>query len=337
MGCIDRVLPANLRRFFPNVESYSGRQRALSPIGRSWLNGSTLQVRFIGGTEAQRAKVKLQASWWSDVANIHFEWNQSAQAEIRIAFNPADGAWSYIGTDCRSIPSDQPTMNLAFDDGGTYAHEIGHALALVHEHQSPNGGIQWNKEVVLRDMAGPPNYWDTQTVQHNIFDKYATDQVNSTRFDPASVMLYSFPASWTLNGFSSKANDVLSAMDKSFIASAAMYPMDKPTISDATELLVDAPLRTKAEIGVFGEIDVFRFTVNTPARYLLDTFGWSDVMINLYGPDSETALIASDDDSGTYLNSKIVRDLVPGNYFLSVRHYNKLKGLGAYSVRVATV
>ncbi len=37
-------------------------------------------------------------------------------------------------------------------------------------------------------------------------------------------MLYFFPASWTLNGIATKANDVLSRSDKEFIAGAKMYP-----------------------------------------------------------------------------------------------------------------
>lgn len=324
-------------RHHPNVESYSGRVRAISPISRSWLNGSTLQVRFINGSEAQRAIAREQAGWWTLYANIKFDFNQSPQADIRISFNPSDGAWSYIGTDCKSIPSDQPTMNLGFLDGGTAGHEFGHALGLLHEHQNPKGGIQWNKEVVLRELSGPPNYWDEATIWHNVFDKYSTDQVNGTEFDPQSIMLYSFPASWTLNGFSSSSNDVLSGLDKSFIASAKMYPKDKPTTATATELLVDAQLRTKAEIGAFGEVDLFRFEIKSAGRHLMDTFGFTDVVMDLFGPNSETALIASDDDSGVYLNAKINIDLVPGTYFLSVRHYNKIKGTGAYSIRVATV
>lgn len=336
-NCVDRVLPKNLLRYYPNEETYSGRVRSISPIGRAWLNGTTLQVRFLGGSDTQRAVVKEQAGWWTAVANIRFDFNQSPQADIRIAFNPADGAWSYIGTDCKSIPSDQPTMNLGFITLGTAAHEIGHCLALLHEHSNPKGGIQWNKEVVLRELAGPPNFWSAETVEHNVFEKYSTDQINGTEFDPDSIMLYAFPASWTLNNKGSRSNNVLSALDKSFIASSKMYPHDKPTTADAVELLVDAPLRTKGEIGVFGEEDIFKFIITKSGRYLIDTFGWTDVAVRLFGPNSATALIAEDDDSGAYLNSQISIDLISGTYYLSVRHYNKVKGTGAYSIRVATV
>ena len=129
--------------------------------------------------------------------NLKFEFNDAPDAEIRIGFDASDGAWSYIGTDCRSIPRNEATMNLGFMDGGTAAHEFGHAIGLAHEHQNPAGGIQWNEAVVIREMAGSPNFWDEQTTRHNILARYRADQVNSTKFDPASIMLYFFPVSYT--------------------------------------------------------------------------------------------------------------------------------------------
>ncbi len=63
-------------------------------------------------------------------------------------------------------------MNLGFLDGGTAAHEFGHAIGLGHEHQNPAGGIQWNEPVVLQNLAGPPNNWDEATIRHNVLNKY---------------------------------------------------------------------------------------------------------------------------------------------------------------------
>jgi hypothetical protein len=54
----------------------------------------------------------------------------------------------------------------------------------------------------------------------------------------------------------------------------------------------------------------------------------------LYGPDSETKLIARDDDSGTGWNAKIVADLSPGTYYVRVKHYDSQNGTGAYSIKV---
>lgn len=335
--CFERILPHELMQVPRRVGGPNGRFSAIAPIGKAWMNGSTLRVRYIGGTPTQKAVVEREAGWWAAAANIKFDFNNALNAEIRIAFDPSDGAWSYIGTDCRSIPLNEPTMNLGFLDGGTAAHEFGHALGLAHEHQNPAGGIQWNEPVVIREMAKSPNFWDEATTRHNILKRYSTDQINGTEFDRDSIMLYFFPASWTLNNVATKANATLSNLDKGFIAGAKMYPKDGGTVSTAPELKVNALRRTPAAIGKVGEEDLFRFKVTSNGRYTVDTRGPTDVVMKLFGPNSETALIAEDDDSGLATNASISRHLVPGEYFVQVRHYNRASGMGNYSVKVRKV
>ena len=203
--CIDRILPSQLRRPQHTLRVRGGT-RAVAPIGKTWMNGSTLRVRFIGGTSNEQAIAREQAGWWGQTANMKFEFDNSPNADIRIAFDSNDGAWSYVGTDCRGIPLNQPTMNLGFLDGGTAAHEFGHAIGLAHEHQNPRGGIQWNEKVVIEELAKSPNFWDEATARHNVLHKYSVDQINGTDFDPDSIMLYFFPVSWTRNGIATKAN-----------------------------------------------------------------------------------------------------------------------------------
>lgn len=327
--CFDRYLPRDLIR----PASANARLRAIALIGKTWMNGSTLRVRFLGGTAAQQAIAREQAGWWMQAANLKFEFGNAADAEIRIAFDPSDGAWSYIGTDCGQIPRDEPTMNLGFLDGGTAAHEFGHAIGLAHEHQSPNGGMQWNEPVVIQALAGSPNFWDEATTRHNVLRRYSSSQINGTQFDPKSIMLYAFPASWTTNGIATQSNEVLSPLDKAFIASARMYPKTAPTTVDAVELKMDARRRTAAAIGKRGEEDLFHFHVARNGRYVIDTRGPTDVVMKLFGPDSETALLAEDDDSGLEFNARIAESLVPGDYFVQVRHYNRQSGMGDYSIR----
>jgi len=331
--CTDRVLPQQVMQPQRIMKS-RGRERAISPIGKAWMNGSTLKVRFMGGSPAEQATAKEQAGWWAAIANLKFEFSNAPSADIRIAFDPNDGAWSYVGTDCKSIPLNQPTMNLGFLDGGTAAHEFGHTLGLAHEHQNPRGGIEWNEAVVIAELAKSPNFWDEATTRHNVLRKYTVDQINGTDFDPASIMLYFFPASWTLNGIATKANEVLSAIDKQFIAGAKMYPKLGGTTATAVELQVNATRRTAAAIGKVGEEDLFRFTAARDGRYVIDTRGPTDVVMKLFGPNSETALIAEDDDSGVDTNAQIVRDLTAGTYFAQVRHYNRASGMGNYTIKV---
>ena len=332
--CLDRVLPRDLMSLQPTTR-VGGRPRAITPIGKTWMNGSRLQVRFIGGTAAQKTTVREQAGWWTQHANLTFDFNDAPGADIRISFDPAIGAWSYVGTDCRSIPLDQATMNLGFMDGGTTAHEFGHAIGLAHEHQKPAGGIQWNEAVVIRELAGAPNFWDEAKARHNVLRKYSADQINGTKFDPDSIMLYFFPAEWTVNGIGTKANEVLSDLDKAFAAGAKMYPKTGPTVEKPTELMVNASRRTAASIGKFGEADLFAFNVAKPGRSVIDTRGPTDVVLKLFGPDSPTALIAEDDDSGVAFNARIAANLIEGRYFAQVRHQNRASGKGNYSIGVS--
>jgi Astacin (Peptidase family M12A) len=336
--CFDRVLPRDLMRPQLTTRPRRGVLRAISPIGKTWMNGSTLHVRFIDGSAQQQAVAKDQAKWWSDHANLTFVFDNAPDADIRITFDENDGAWSYVGTDAKGIPANEATMNLGFLDGGTAAHEFGHAIGLAHEHQNPAGGIQWNEAVVIRELAGSPNFWTEAQTRHNVLRKYSADQVNGTAFDPDSVMLYFFPSAWTLNGVATKQNEVLSAIDQQFIAGAKMYPRSNPGVGGAvTELVPNARRRTAAAIGKFGEEDLFKFTAAQAGHYVIDTRGPTDVVMKLFGPNSQTALIAEDDDSGIDTNARLVTHLIEGDYFVQIRHWNRDAGMGNYTIKVRKI
>ena len=95
--CHDRVLPKDSARQQPTSRQRSrDASRAIIVLRKMWINGSTLRVRFMGGTSAQKALVREQAQWWSEHANLTFEFSDAPDAEIRILFDPDDGAWSYV-------------------------------------------------------------------------------------------------------------------------------------------------------------------------------------------------------------------------------------------------
>jgi hypothetical protein len=56
--------------------------------------------------------------------------------------------------------------------------------------------------------------------------------------------------------------------------------------------------------------------------------------MKLFGPNSQTAIIAEDDDSGYAFNARIKADLLAADYFVQVRHYNRASGMGNYTIRV---
>jgi Bacterial pre-peptidase C-terminal domain len=89
----------------------------------------------------------------------------------------------------------------------------------------------------------------------------------------------------------------------------------------------------RGEIGAAGERDRYSFQVTTPGQYTIETSGTTDTFLSLFGPDNETNLVATDDDSGSGSLSLIARDLVVGRYFLQIRHFNAAR-TGPYGVAV---
>ena len=117
----------------------------------------------------------------------------------------------------------------------------------IHEHQNPQGNtIEWNKSVVIRDLSGPPNYWDAQTIENNMFRQYDINTIRGSTYDPDSIMHYVFPSTWTKNGVSASLPTRLSEKDKYWLAKT--YPRDNveppeppvDTTTEPTETDIDA-------------------------------------------------------------------------------------------------
>ena len=188
-----------------------------------WKPGTELKVRFLEGTPELHTRVlQAAAAWFVDGVRLKLSpaWS-SEPAQIRIAFNANGGSWSYIGTDGLGIHPSQPTMNLGWatldtaehDFCSVVIHEFGHALGLLHEHNHPQARIQWNRAAVYADLEGPPNYWDRAKIDHNVFARFDASNVITTDFDQASVMIYTIPARWTVDGKSFMPSWTLSAGD----------------------------------------------------------------------------------------------------------------------------
>ncbi|WP_077000518.1 LON peptidase substrate-binding domain-containing protein [Variovorax sp. KK3] len=220
---------------------------------RLWPNGSTLRIRFIGGSPTLRKRVMAAASLWLKHANLHYQVlgdRSKTPADIRIGFKSNDGSWSYQGTDARNVPPDEPTMNFGWlleltpdwELRRVVLKEFGHALGLWQEHKNPNEGIEWNREAVFKNFTGPPNYWSREQVEQNILDRNPPTIPPYRKFDRHSVMTYDFPGEMIASGEPINAGSTLSDSDKAFIAQ--LYPR-KPAAKPPVMQPQRAPVRKR--------------------------------------------------------------------------------------------
>lgn len=251
--CYERIIPDELdperhvrRTLRGEMMANAGGARALKPgdvghivrmsliTSKKWGPGTTVRCRFLDGTPKMQKKVKAHCKEWAKVANVKIQFVTRDPAEVRISFYADDGSWSAVGRDALNrsyFPLHQPTMNFGWvrddsdpvEDRAVVLHEFGHALGCVHEHQAPTFDRKWNEAAVMKYFKGPPNYWDEGAIRSNVLQKYSPRGMQSTEYDPKSIMLYAFDAELFSDGKGpTNENTGLSTTDRSMIK--RMYP-----------------------------------------------------------------------------------------------------------------
>ena len=223
--CVDRIAPLSPPLVLPDGRLAAERAKLWPEHQR------TLHVRFLDGDPRLHDRIARLARQWTAHAHLRFVFDNAPDATLRIAFERG-ASWSYVGTDALdpTLGPDDPTMNFGWFTPATpndelqrvVLHEFGHALGLIHEHQSPLSEIPWDYEAVYAFFAGPPNYWSAEQTERNIFHRYAHEQSNASHFDPASIMLYPIPPEFTHGKLTVGWNRTLSNVDRAFISQ--LYP-----------------------------------------------------------------------------------------------------------------
>lgn len=192
-----------------------------------------LTIGFLEQTSQQmRTMVLAFANMWGEFAKVKFRWTQTSPI-IRISFGRG-GYWSYLGTDCLSIPANKQTMNL---EGFTtrspvsewhrvVKHECGHALGCPHEQQREQILALLDERKTI-DYFGRTQGWSEQEVRQQILtplEARSLMQGSSPNADQASIMCYQFPGSITKSGQPIPGGHDFSPTDREYFAK--LYPPD---------------------------------------------------------------------------------------------------------------
>lgn len=264
-SCLSSVMSgsaAQMNRLVPpEVKGLVGA-KARGVVARSltWRPGQTIKVCFKAGSRGAHERVIRVASEWMQYANVTFDFTEDgaprrcrgdSSEDIKIDFVDNAGWWSAYGTLARQR---DPSMNLQFFgiDTPRYSngqpapekelrriilHEFGHALGMMHEHQSPmaqcDAEMDWDAAYQMGARLG----WNREQVHAQMGQLVNAIEFNMTEIDRKSIMHYSLPPNLFKRGRSSPCwvpdNDDLSEQDKRFIAN--VYPKgDRPVAVSGT-------------------------------------------------------------------------------------------------------
>ena len=163
-----------------------------------WKN-TNITVKFLNGNQWQICETWKCFKEWETILGGKVKFIPTKDnANIRVRFG-SGGHWSYLGEDNLDIPQNYQTMNLQFSANENREeiqrvarHEIGHALNLQHEHQSPRDGLVWNEKAAI-DYYMRTQGWSREQVMEQVINKYKGDKYRATEVDPNSTMMYPIP------------------------------------------------------------------------------------------------------------------------------------------------
>ena len=234
------------------IENYTNGREVYEESGKEKYKGT-----FVDPPDEMIDNIKAATKEWS-VGNIDWVYilpGESGDSDIRVAFldpeklpdtwNSAIGSPSY---DERPVYKRSITMNLSTDASyGTLLHEFGHALGLIHEHQSPQFTdiFEWDDtEPDGWADTYPHIKWDSIAPADRIYKKIAF--YFSKHYTPETITKGDAQAKDIDNSFlkvpEAGIDEVYSAFDNTSVMTYALDPAllkTKPGASLDARQLVD--------------------------------------------------------------------------------------------------
>lgn len=189
---------ANLKMHSDGEPEPTIKLAAWGQMAKRWPARSQLRVRFLNGDSRQRTAAMQRMKAIDALCALSFV-EVRGPSEIRVLFNPDAGHWSYIGTDCRFIASNQQTMNIGLlgrdsekEWDRVVLHETLHAVGFNHEHQHPRGTIPWNVEAVYRFYMETQG-WSRAEIDAQVLRRSTATNIFGSAPDKTSIMMYPIP------------------------------------------------------------------------------------------------------------------------------------------------
>jgi hypothetical protein len=224
----------NIERLVLNTNVYWGSQ------------GFRASVEFKGLWNATEKKLFLKyANNWSKWGNVEY-YETTGKGDIRVAKKPNEH-WSYLGTDNKQIPDDEPTMNIGLSSSDSdeewqrvVEHEVGHYNGMEHE--------QLRLEFVKRidPSKAYPYFWETQgwtkdIVDGNVLKGLDPKNIRASIPDSKSVMMYRIPGSITYDGIDIEGGDKIDQIDGQFFSTIFPKKVVNPPVSPPPPLPPPVP------------------------------------------------------------------------------------------------
>jgi hypothetical protein len=168
-------------------------------------SGVDLSVSFSQGFDpVEQDHVMEDFNSWGDRWQVNVKFRKTADVgKVRVAEDPSQGYWSYLGTDILLVPTNQQTMNLAgFGNRGLQPesehlrvppHECGHTLGFPHDQLHPDL-VKWLDPTRTIAWFRAKYGWNEQMVRNNVLNPESLGDLTPGSFaDPNGIMCYQLP------------------------------------------------------------------------------------------------------------------------------------------------
>ena len=284
---------------------------------------------------------------WSKVCKMKFRRTRNpADSQIRVNFLPRQGHSSFVGRQnldpqlrnrhTMNLDMNLSTINKAYEQG-VILHEFGHAIGMLHEHQSPTSTLRFGSMARLLAHFGPLGLNTEKLIRDNILTRYGRGIERFSEFDPLSIMTYSIPDSVMAPGSRGIHHNLeLSALDKKF--ANEVYPLDiippQPTPPKKLEIIVGSEA-VEGALEAGGSVEVKLTVPSILDRKSINilTTGTTVLLLSLADSTGHDLTPADVPAHGTpdYVNEVINTSLPAGEYKLKIVHIS-VHGGGSFKV-----